>query len=112
MIYKLPFDYSKSTENNIKILLDDGEKQKILKLSLYLLNDNWYIDISTNSENLITGKIINIWIDLLEVLKIYDRDFPKLKLFAAPTNINGINKEFNSVTAGITHEILITGVDY
>lgn len=107
MAYKLPFDYSHTTENNIKILLDDGERQKILKFSLYLINENWYIDISDNDNYLLIGRIVHTWMDLVEVLRIYDKEFPQLKIFAVPSNINGIKKEFSSFTAGITHEIII-----
>ena len=111
MLSKLPFDYSKTTENNIRILLNDGIKQKILKISLYLVKDSWYMDIATPDQDLLIGRIVNTWVDLIEILKISDKEFPNLKLSAIPTNTNGIKKEFNSDSGGCLQEILIIGDD-
>ena len=45
MLLKISFNYSTSTENKIRLLIDDGHKQKFLNLSLYSINDCWYLDI-------------------------------------------------------------------
>lgn len=111
MLLKISFNYSTSTENKIRILIDDGYKQKFLNLSLYLINDSWYLDIFENKNTLLYGKVIHTWTDTFELLRIYDKTFPKLKLTAMPSNINGINKEFTSSSAGIIQELFLIGAD-
>ena len=111
MLLKTSFNYSKLTENNIKLLIDDGHKQKFLSFSLYLINDCWYIDIYENNSTLLYGKIVHTWTDIFELLKIYDKSFPKLKFMAMPSNINGIHREFSSSTAGIIQELFLIGDD-
>ncbi len=111
MISKIPFDYITLTENNIRVFVNDGNNNKFLNISVYFIKDSWYIDISENGKELILGQIIHTWRDLFEILKIYYRDFPNLKLMAIPSNINGINKNFSALTSGITQEICLIGVD-
>ena len=105
----LDFSYSKNVENKIKFLLNDGKKQKLLKVSLYLIKDSWYIDISDANNDLLIGKIINTWSDLFEILRIYHKNFPNVQLVAIPSNINGINKEFNTLSAGILQKLFLIG---
>ena len=107
MFSKIISDYSIFKENKIKFLLDDSSNQKILTISIYFIRNSWYIDIFEPNNELLIGKIINTWVDIFELLKIYYKDFPKIKFLALPSNINGINKEFSDVTAGVTQELFL-----
>ena len=111
MLLKISFNYSTSTENKIRLLIDDGHKQKFLNLSLYSINDCWYLDIFENKNTLLYGKIVHAWTDIFELLRIYDKTFPNLKLMAMPSNINGINREFSPSSAGVIQELFLIGAD-
>ena len=107
MFSKISFDYSLLYENKIRILLNDKVRNKFLILSVYCINNYWYIDIYNDNEPLIYGKLLHAWIDMLEILKIYDKNFPKIKMMAVPSNINGISQDFHFGTAGITQELFL-----
>ena len=109
MLSKISLSYHKYNENKVKILLNDGSNQKSLTISLYLITNLWYMDIFEENKELLLGKIVHTWVDILEILKIYDKDFPKLELIVMPSNINGINKEFSPEVSGITQEIFLIG---
>lgn len=108
-LYRIPLNYILNTENNIKFLLNDGKKQKFIFLSLYSIRNSWYLDVSDNDSKLLIGRLINTWTDLFDILKIYDKNFPKLKLLAMPSNINGINKDFKENIAGTLQELFLVG---
>ena len=105
----LNFEYSKIYENKIKFTVDDGDKQKILNINLYLIKNSWYIDISDINTPLLIGKIINTWTDLFEILKIYNKNFPAVDLRAIPSNINGLNKNFDADSAGSLQKLFLIG---
>lgn len=107
MFSKISFDYSLLYENKIRILLNDKIRNKFVILSVYCINNYWYIDIYNDNEPLIYGKLIHTWIDILEILKIYDKNFPKVKMMAIPSNINGITQDFLVSTAGIIQELFL-----
>ena len=107
MFSKISFDYSLLYENKIRILLTDKIRNKFLILSVYCINNYWYIDIYNDNKPLIYGKLIHTWIDVLEIIKIYDKNFPKIKMMAVPSNINGISQDFYFNTAGITQELFL-----
>ena len=109
MLSKISLEYNTLKENNIRILLNDGTNNKSIKLSLYCIRNNWYVDIYDSTTPLLLGQVLNTWIDLFEIIKIHYKNFPNLLLTALPSNINGINKEFNKSVAGITQEIFIVG---
>ena len=112
MLSKIFFDYDQTNENNVRILLNDGTNNKIIKLSLYCVKNNWYIDIYDTNVPLALGKILNTWIDLLEIIKIYHKNFPKLSLMVLPSNINGIKEEFNKSISCITQDLFLIGDSY
>ena len=99
--------YNQFKEDKIRFFIDDGQKRRFVTISIYMLNDSWYADIIGDDRELLYGKIIHTWVDLFELLKINDKDFPNLQLMAMPSNINGINKEFTSKTAGIIQELFL-----
>ena len=107
MLSKIRLSYFKQKVNNAKFMPDDGMNQKVIKLSVYYVRDSWYVDILDNEKYLLYGKIINTWVDLFELLKIYYKDFPDVKLMALPSNIQGIDKEFIGDIPGILQEIYL-----
>ena len=109
MLSKIPLEYNILKENNVRILINDGTNNKTVKLSLYCIKNNWYLDIYDSAAPLLLGQILNTWTDLFEIIKIYYKNFPNLFLTVLPSNINGINKEFNKSVAGITQELFILG---
>ena len=107
MLSIIKLTYSSEVENKTKFIIDDLVNQKIIKLTVYLVKGSWYADISDNENNLLLGKIINTWVDLFELLRIYDKSFPNLKLVALPSNINGINKEFVNDIPGVLQQLYL-----
>ena len=107
MLSRIQLNYSKNNTNNTKFIIDDESNQKIIKLSVYYVRGSWYVDILDNEKYLLYGKIINAWVDLFEILKIYYRDFPDVKLMALPSGIQGMGKEFIEDIPGILQEIYL-----
>ncbi len=103
MLSKIVLTFSKDTENRTKFMVDN----KMIKLTVYYIKRNWYIDIADNERDLLIGKIINSWIDLFELLKIYDKAFPDIKFTALPINVNGIDKEFVEDIPGVLQELYL-----
>lgn len=103
----LSLTYNQFKEDKVRFFIDDGQKRRFITISVYMINDSWYTDISGDDKELLCGKIIHPWIDLFELLKINDKDFPNLKLMAIPSNINGINREFTTKSAGIIQELFL-----
>ena len=111
MLSKIRLTYDKENSNNTKFITDDGTNQRIIRLSVYYVLGSWYVDISDNENYLLYGKIINTWVDLFELLKIYYKDFPNLKLMALPSSIQGINKNFVEDLPGVLQEIYLLQED-
>ena len=103
----LSLTYNQFKEDKVRFFIDDGQKRRFITISIYMTNDSWYVDIIGDDKELLLGKIVHTWIDLFELLKINDKDFPNLKLMVIPSNTNGINKEFTSKTAGIVQELFL-----
>jgi hypothetical protein len=103
----LSLTYNQFKEDKIRFFIDDGKKRRFITISVYIINNSWYADITGDDRELLYGKIIHTWVDLFELLKINDKDFPNIQLMAIPSNTNGINKEFTSKTAGIVQELFL-----
>ena len=79
----------------------------IVILDIYMIKNNWYLNIKSNSKNLHIGQKINSFEDLFEMCKRRYKEFPNVKLMALPINLNGFDVEFNHETAGKLQDLMV-----
>ena len=107
-MYSFNTKYNKNTTNIFKILLDDGIKTKIVFISLYLIKGYWYLDIRDDKQNnILIGRKITSYTDVLKVVKYRDKDFPDVELKALPINVHGFNTEFLEDVAGVLQDLMV-----
>lgn len=107
-MYSFIPNYNQETNNTFKLILDDGTNSRIVFINLFKINKYWYLDVLDEEKNYIyAGRRILSYVDIFEVLRNRNLDFPSLKLMALPVNVQGFKKEFIEDVPGVLQDLLV-----
>ncbi len=107
MLYSFDKIYDLNNKTSYRVFLEKDNKSMIVILDIYMIKNNWYLNIKSNSKNLHIGQKINSFEDLFEMCKRRYKEFPNVKLMALPINLNGFDVEFNHETAGKLQDLMV-----
>lgn len=107
MLYSFDKTYDFNNKTSYRVFLEKDNKSMIVILDIYMIKNNWYLNIKSNSKNLHIGQKINSFEDLFEMCKRRYKEFPNVKLMALPINLNGFDVEFNYKTAGKLQDLMV-----
>lgn len=107
MLYSFDKIYDLNNKTSYRVFLEKDNKSMIVILDIYMIKNNWYLNIKSNSKNLHIGQKINSFEDLFEMCKRRYKEFPNMKLMALPINLNGFDVEFNHETAGKLQDLMV-----
>ena len=107
MLYSFDKTYDLNNKTSYRVFLEKDNKSMIVILDIYMIKNNWYLNIKSNSKNLHIGQKINSFEDLFEMCKRRYKEFPNVKLMALPINLNGFDVEFNHETSGKLQDLMV-----
>lgn len=110
-LYTFDKNYSRNSADEVRIILDDGEKSLPLRIKIYVISDYIYADIMKDDGTpLLIGHLIRAFNDILDFVHSRNYDFPLAGIVALPTSVNSFDLEFNFENAGKDMDLMV--IDY
>lgn len=110
-LYTFDKTYSKNSADEVRIILDDGEKSLPIRIKIYVISDFVYADIMQDDGTpLLTGHLIRAFNDVLDFVHSRFYSFPQVGIVALPLSVNSFNLEFNFESAGKDMDLMV--IDY